>query len=43
MAGGEAADLHDLAYFMHDGGHGMVPSDWDVYLDFLKMHLHPER
>ena len=35
--------LHDLAYFMHDGGHGMVPSDWDVYLDFLKMHLHPER
>ena len=35
--------LHDLGYFMHDGGHGMVPSDWDVYLDFLKMHLHPER
>jgi len=35
--------LHDLGYFMHDGGHGMVPSDWDVYLDFLKQHLHPER
>lgn len=35
--------LHDLAYFMHEGGHGMVPGDWDVYLDFLKMHLHPER
>ena len=35
--------LHDLGYFMHDGGHGMVPSDWDVYIDFLKMHLHPER
>jgi len=35
--------LHDLGYFMHDGGHGMVPSDWGVYLDFLKMHLHPER
>jgi hypothetical protein len=35
--------LHDIGYYMHDGGHGMVPSDWDIYLDFLKMHLHPER
>jgi hypothetical protein len=34
--------LHDLAYSMHEGGHGMVPSDWDVYLQFLRMHLHPE-
>jgi hypothetical protein len=35
--------LHDLSYYMHDGGHGMVPTDWDIYLRFLKMHLHPER
>jgi hypothetical protein len=35
--------LHDLSYLMHDGGHGMVPSDWGVYIEFLKMHLHPER
>jgi len=35
--------LHDLGYSMHDGGHGMVPSDWDIYLQFLKMHLHPEQ
>jgi len=35
--------LHDLAYYMHQGGHGMVPSDWDIYIDFLKMHLHPEQ
>jgi hypothetical protein len=35
--------LHDLGYSMHDGGHGMVASDWDVYIEFLKMHLHPER
>jgi hypothetical protein len=33
--------LHDLSYYMHDGGHGMVPSDWDVYLDFLKTRLEP--
>jgi hypothetical protein len=35
--------LHDLSYYMHDGGHGMVPGDWDVYIQFLKMHLHPEQ
>lgn len=33
--------FHDLAYSMHDGGHGMVPSDWDIYVEFLKMHLNP--
>ena len=34
--------LHDLAYSMHAGGHGMVPSDLDIYIQFLMMHLHPE-
>ena len=33
--------FHDLSYYMHDGGHGMVPSDWNIYVEFLKMHLHP--
>lgn len=37
------ADLsHNLNYYMHNGGHGMVPTDWAIYLDFLKQHLHPE-
>jgi dienelactone hydrolase len=31
--------LHDIGYLMHDGGHGMVPSDWDVFLQFMDMHL----
>jgi len=31
--------LHDIGYEMHAGGHGMVPSDWDVYLQFMKLHL----
>ncbi len=35
--------LHDLSYYMHDGGHGMVPTDWDIYVQFLKMHLHPQQ
>ena len=30
---------HDLAYSMHSGGLGMVPTDWDIYIQFLKMHL----
>ena len=30
-----------LNYYMHDGGHGMVPTDWDIYIEFLKANLHP--
>lgn len=45
--GVEAGDLPEphtlvggaLAYYMHEGGHGMVPGDWQVYLDFLQKHL----
>lgn len=33
--------FHDLSYYMHDGGHGMVPSDWSIYIKFLKEHLNP--
>ena len=28
--------------YMHAGGHGTVPTDWDVYLKFLTRHLKPE-
>jgi hypothetical protein len=31
--------LHDLGYVMHDGGHGTVPADFDVYVRFIEMHL----
>jgi hypothetical protein len=31
--------LHTIGYLMHDGGHGTIPSDWDTYLAFMKMHL----
>ncbi len=33
--------LNNLGYFMHDGGHGNVPADFPVYVQFLKMHLKP--
>jgi hypothetical protein len=28
---------------MHDGPHGMVPTDWDIYIQFLKLHFHPQQ
>ena len=31
--------LHTIGYYMHAGGHGTIPSDWDQYLAFLRMHL----
>jgi hypothetical protein len=31
--------LNDLGYFMHDGGHGTVPLDFDVYIKFMEMHF----
>jgi hypothetical protein len=30
-----------LGYYMHSGGHGTVPPDWDIYLKFMKTHLKP--
>lgn len=31
--------FHTLGYFMHAGGHGMIPSDWELVLKFMQMHL----
>jgi hypothetical protein len=28
-----------LGYHMHEGGHGMIPSDWGVFIQFMKAHL----
>ena len=31
--------LGTLGYYMHEGGHGTIPSDWELFLKFLQMHL----
>ena len=31
--------LHDIGYFMHIGGHGTLPGDWEIFLNFLDMHF----
>lgn len=28
-----------VAYYMHEGGHGTIPSDWAVFLDFLEREM----
>jgi hypothetical protein len=30
-----------LGFYMHVGGHGTIPSDWDQFLRFLEVHLKP--
>jgi len=31
--------LRDLGYYMHSGGHGTLPADYDIFIDFMKMHF----
>jgi hypothetical protein len=31
--------LHTIGFYMHDGGHGALPQDWPVFLQFMQMHL----
>jgi len=31
--------LNDLGYFMHLGGHGALPADYDIFIKFFKMHF----
>lgn len=31
--------LSTLGFYMHEGGHGMVPADWDVIYQFMEKHL----
>ncbi|MEP7272269.1 MAG: acetylxylan esterase [Acidobacteriota bacterium] len=31
--------FHTLGFVMHSGGHGTIPSDWELFLKFMQMHL----
>jgi hypothetical protein len=33
------AILNTLGYYMHAGGHGAMPADYDIFIKFLKMHF----
>jgi hypothetical protein len=32
-----------LSYYMHDGGHGIISSDYAVFAEFMRMHLMPSK
>jgi hypothetical protein len=31
--------LNDLGYFMHSGGHGAMPADYKIFIEFIKKHF----
>ena len=35
--------LRTLGYYMHAGGHGTIPSDWELFLKFMQSHLRAVR
>ena len=41
MPGAGEPILHTIGYYMHAGGHGTLPGDWERFLQFMEMHLHP--
>jgi hypothetical protein len=36
---GDKSLLNTLGYYMHKGGHGLVPGDWDIFIEFINKHL----
>jgi len=31
--------LNNLGYYMHPGGHGAMPADYKIFIEFMKMHF----
>jgi hypothetical protein len=31
--------LNTLGYYMHKGGHGTLPSDWPIFINYMKKYL----
>lgn len=31
--------LNDIGYYMHEGGHGALPTDYDIAVEFMKKHF----
>jgi hypothetical protein len=38
-AGDAALLMNQLGYYMHDGGHSVLPEDWAYFIAYLKKHL----
>jgi hypothetical protein len=40
-AGDTALLMNKLGYYMHEGGHTVLPEDWKLFISFMKKYLHP--
>ena len=38
-AAGDTSFMNKLGYYMHHGGHGTIPEDWPLYIDYMKKYL----
>jgi hypothetical protein len=36
---GDSSLLNKLGYYMHKGGHGTIPSDWPLFINYMKKYL----
>ena len=39
VAGEQSMLYNTLGYYMHAGGHGPIPADWPLFVEYLKKHL----
>jgi len=37
--GDQSLAMNPLGFFMHTGGHGTIPSDWDLFLKYIQKYL----
>jgi hypothetical protein len=38
-APGNVGLLHPLGYYMHEGGHGILPADYDIFIAYMQKYL----
>lgn len=38
-AGDASLSMNKLGYYMHKGGHTVLPEDWQLFIEFMKKHL----
>jgi len=36
---GDKRLLNPLGYYMHEGGHSVLPEDWKIFIEYMKKYL----
>lgn len=37
--GDRSLSMNRLGWYMHDGGHAVLPEDWNLFIEYMKKHL----